>query len=167
MSDVHSDRRMQHLMEVDQLRPPRSEPDSRFQGFLALSRHTDRLEFRVHGSWIRSGTLSAAGSGRFVIKELRLPAKMHPCKGQLKRRRPGFQRPRLESVTPFPPSLVDGVTHLDRPVEPFEPLSDLFRSWGRLARGGTGTDEAPEADDNGANVRRVTGGHPDGFPVAL
>ena len=60
--------------------------------------------------------------------------------------------------TLFPLCLADGVTHLDCPVEPFEPMPDLPGPGEGLHRGRMGADEAPEVDDNVATVRRVTGG---------
>ncbi|MXX88914.1 MAG: hypothetical protein F4Y68_06660 [Boseongicola sp. SB0665_bin_10] len=44
---------------------------------------------------------------------------------------------------------------------------DLSRPGERLARGGTGADDAPEIDDHHANVGHLPGGHPDDVPVAL
>ena len=67
-----------------------------------------------------------------------------------------------------PPSLTEGVAHLDGPVEPLEPLSDLFHPGQRLALGLEGADEASGVDDEGADVGRRSGGsHVEDPTVAL
>ncbi len=49
------------------------------------------------------------------------------------------------------PSLAECVAHLDRPVQPFDPLPDLLRSPDRPTGRGMRPNEAPEADDDGAD----------------
>ncbi len=62
-----------------------------------------------------------------------------------------------------PPSLAEGVAHLDGPVEPLQPLPDLFD----LAPCGMRPDEASDVDDEVPDGGDAASLHPDDLPVAL
>lgn len=61
-------------------------------------------------------------------------------------------------MTIFPLSLVDGVAHMDRPVQSLKSLPDHFRSWERLPGGGMRLDETTDIEDHRSNVGRLPAG---------